>query len=215
MGGYVYLVGNPIFGWYKIGKSKTPEVRVKDLGILLPFKLEVISVWAAVDHTLMEQTLHEMYVTNRINGEWFEFSREKVAELCKSIPIESCIFPSVSPLTEKLTSFSNIEKDTRNNKRVIGVRTQKLRGDFTEEERNQKRIDGIKLKRQKKLDRINNNLTSYSTTPSPNGNIIDRLKRTAQKRQQKQNEQNGSVDKTATLLIEAATLIERLRSHDK
>jgi hypothetical protein len=27
MAGYVYLIGTPIFGWYKIGKSITPEVR--------------------------------------------------------------------------------------------------------------------------------------------------------------------------------------------
>ena len=25
--GYVYLIGTPIFGWYKMGKSRTPEVR--------------------------------------------------------------------------------------------------------------------------------------------------------------------------------------------
>ena len=24
--GYVYLIGTPTFGWYKIGKSITPEV---------------------------------------------------------------------------------------------------------------------------------------------------------------------------------------------
>ena len=69
--GYVYLIGTPIFGWYKIGKSRTPEVRVKDLGILLPFKVEIIGVWKAVNHHLMESTLHEMYKTNKINGEWF------------------------------------------------------------------------------------------------------------------------------------------------
>ena len=35
MAGYVYLIGNSIFGWYKIGKSISPEIRIKDLGILL------------------------------------------------------------------------------------------------------------------------------------------------------------------------------------
>ena len=42
MEGFVYLIGSPLFGWYKIGKSKTPEVRVSNLGILLPFKLKII-----------------------------------------------------------------------------------------------------------------------------------------------------------------------------
>jgi uncharacterized membrane protein (DUF106 family) len=27
MNGYVYLIGTTTFGWYKIGKSKTPEER--------------------------------------------------------------------------------------------------------------------------------------------------------------------------------------------
>jgi hypothetical protein len=47
MAGYVYLIGNSIFNWYKIGKSVTPEVRIKDLGILLPFKIKVMSIWKA------------------------------------------------------------------------------------------------------------------------------------------------------------------------
>jgi len=68
MEGYVYFIGTPVFGWYKIGKSKTPEVRVKDLGILLPFKVHIIGVWKAKNHTLMESSLHEMYKDKRING---------------------------------------------------------------------------------------------------------------------------------------------------
>ena len=77
MAGYVYLIGTPTFGWYKIGKSSTPEVRVKDLGILLPFKLYIIGVWYAENHHLMETTLHEIYSSCRINGEWFEFTGEQ------------------------------------------------------------------------------------------------------------------------------------------
>jgi len=34
--GYVYLIGSPTFGWYKIGKSRKPEIRIENLGILLP-----------------------------------------------------------------------------------------------------------------------------------------------------------------------------------
>ena len=80
MSGYVYLIGTPVFGWYKIGKSKTPIVRVRDLGILLPFKIRVIGVWKAEDHTLMEQALHEKYIDNRVNGEWFEFDRKEMLQ---------------------------------------------------------------------------------------------------------------------------------------
>ena len=59
MSGYVYLIGSPLFGWYKIGKSKTPEIRVNHLGILLPFKIHIIGVWSAKNHSLLETTLHE------------------------------------------------------------------------------------------------------------------------------------------------------------
>ena len=75
--GYVYLIGTSVFGWYKIGKSITPEVRIKDLGILLPFKISVICVWKAENHHLLEKTLHELYAKNKINGEWFEFTIEE------------------------------------------------------------------------------------------------------------------------------------------
>jgi hypothetical protein len=56
MTGFVYLIGSTTFGWYKIGKSITPEVRIQNLGILLPFKIEVIAVWKAANHHAMEKT---------------------------------------------------------------------------------------------------------------------------------------------------------------
>lgn len=130
MAGYVYLIGTPVFGWYKIGKSVSPEIRIKDLGILLPFKIKVLSVWKAENHHLMEKTLHEIYKDKRINGEWFEFTKPEIYGVIESIPEEARIY------LDNTDRFSNVEEDTRNNKKVIGVRTQKLRGDFTEGERN-------------------------------------------------------------------------------
>lgn len=56
MSGYVYLIGSPIFGWYKIGKSITPEVRIKNLGILLPFKIDIICIWKAENHHKLQRT---------------------------------------------------------------------------------------------------------------------------------------------------------------
>ena len=81
MAGYVYLIGTTTFGWYKIGKSITPEIRIKDLGILLPFKITIIGVWKAVNHHLMEKTLHEIYASSRINGEWFEFTAKEAYDV--------------------------------------------------------------------------------------------------------------------------------------
>ena len=131
MAGYVYLIGTPIFGWYKIGKSITPEVRVKDLGILLPFKIKVLGVWSAQNHHLMEQTLHEMYADHRINGEWFEFTTKAAYEVFNKIPAETRIYP-VEGVEHSFDRFCNITEDTKNNRAIIGVRSR--RGTQSEEE---------------------------------------------------------------------------------
>lgn len=137
MSGYVYLIGNSIFGWYKIGKSIKPEVRIKDLGILLPFKIKVYSVWIAKNHHLMESSLHEIYSNNRINGEWFEFTGEEIGKLINSIPAETQIY------NDNTDKFSNIDIDTKSSRRVLGVRKEKLRGNFTLKEREKRRKESI------------------------------------------------------------------------
>lgn len=150
MAGYVYLIGSPTFGWYKIGKSITPEVRIKDLGILLPFKLHIIGVWRAENHHETELILHDIYKDCRINGEWFEFTKSGVYDVFNKLPAELRIYPA-EKLSHPLDRFSNIEQDTKNNKRVIGVRTQRLRGEFTTEERDQRRDIAISHQRMRKI----------------------------------------------------------------
>jgi hypothetical protein len=81
MNGYVYLIGSPEFGWYKIGKSRRPNIRVKELGILLPFEIETIGVWCANDYSYLEVMLHEKYRGQRINGEWFKFDVKHLASV--------------------------------------------------------------------------------------------------------------------------------------
>lgn len=163
--GYVYLIGSPIFGWYKIGKSKTPEIRIKDLGILLPFKIHIIGVWRAKNHHLMESSLHEIYSNNRINGEWFEFTKKEAYDVFSKIPSESRIYPT--DWNEKgehfFDKFSNVDEDTKNAKRIIGVRVQKLRGNFTPEEREAKRIESMaKHKAKKELKTLIENSSCQS-----------------------------------------------------
>lgn len=153
--GYVYLIGSPTFGWYKIGKSITPEVRIKDLGILLPFKLHVIGVWGASNHHQMEQALHEIHKARRINGEWFEFSKKEVYEdVFNAIPVDTRIYPTEN-IDHFLDRFSNVDEDTKSSKRVLGVRVQKLRGNFTPEEREAKRLEAIAKQKEKKEIKAN------------------------------------------------------------
>jgi hypothetical protein len=155
--GYVYLIGTPIFGWYKIGKAKDPKVRVTDLGILLPFKIDVIAVWGAANHHLLEKTLHDIHKKSKINGEWFEFSKDEIIELINSIPETTRISTENN---FNLSSFSNIAEDMRTAKthspyrgKVLGVKIQKLRGNFTPEEREAKRIAAIEKQKEKKKTR--------------------------------------------------------------
>ena len=76
-----------------------------------------------------------------------------------SIPIETRIYPKDS-LTSVFDSFSNIQEDTKNSRRVIGVRIQKLRGNFTPEEREVKRIESMKKQKEKKQKlALNNNIS--------------------------------------------------------
>lgn len=79
--GYVYLIGSVRFGWYKIGKSKNASIRINHLGILLPFRIEIFGVWKTDNPTLLESHLHDKYRSNRINGEWFSFTAERVRSL--------------------------------------------------------------------------------------------------------------------------------------
>jgi hypothetical protein len=151
--GYVYLIGTPTFGWYKIGKSITPEIRIKDLGILLPFKLQVIGVWKAKNHHLMEKALHEMYSASRINGEWFEFTGKDAYQVFNNIPEETRIYP-LPNIAHSFDRFSNVNQDTKKSNKVLGVRVQKLRGNFTLEEREAKKIASIEKQRVKKEKKL-------------------------------------------------------------
>lgn len=85
--GYVYLIGSSVFGWYKIGKSKTPEIRVDSLGILLPFSVQLFAIWETEDRTALERAMHRRYAYSHRHGEWFSFSPIEVAGILTSEPL--------------------------------------------------------------------------------------------------------------------------------
>jgi len=153
MSGYVYLIGSPLFGWYKIGKSKTPEIRVNHLGILLPFKIHIIGVWSAKNHSLLETTLHEKYRDQAINGEWFEFTKRGVYDVFNSLPVEARVYP-IENTVHPLDRFSNIVEDTKDTskgiRKILGLKVQKLRGNFTSAEREEKRFASMAERKAKK-----------------------------------------------------------------
>jgi hypothetical protein len=75
--GYVYLIGSKQFHWYKIGKTSDAKIRVSQLGVLLPFRIEIFALWKTSAPSVIERQLHEKYAAHRINGEWFGFTTEE------------------------------------------------------------------------------------------------------------------------------------------
>lgn len=139
MVGYVYLIGTPTFGWYKIGKSITPEIRVKNIGVLLPFKIVVIGIWKSSDHSQLESDLHQKHSDNRINGEWFRFSKKQIDELFNLMADEISMFRLGDNADSVFSKFSNIESDCPDG-HTVRFKIKKMYGDFTPEQCNAIRI---------------------------------------------------------------------------
>jgi hypothetical protein len=104
MAGYVYLIGSHIYSWYKIGKSNIPQIRIRTIGVLLPFKIEVVAVWRAEDSRQLEALLHRKYFENNINGEWFSFNKMEIQALILDVPYTLVQVNS-------LTNFTNMAED--------------------------------------------------------------------------------------------------------
>jgi hypothetical protein len=80
--GYIYIIKSD-FG-YKIGKSKDAKNRVKNIGLQLPFKIELIFQFYVEGYHMKEKQLHEQFKNKHINGEWFNLSDEDI-EAIKNI----------------------------------------------------------------------------------------------------------------------------------
>lgn len=125
MTGYIYLIGSPTFGWYKIGKSRKPALRVRNIGVLLPFKISVVALWLVQSHGEKEKELHGYFSERRINGEWFSLTKGDLAELF------SIMGENLASDHRVLTDFSNLASDCPTGKELI-VKTRKA---YTQEQR--------------------------------------------------------------------------------
>lgn len=74
--GYVYLLeAGP---YYKVGRSKDPDNRIKTLQIQLPFPTEIKEVMPCDDEIEAEKWFHAYYSERRLNGEWFQLTHGDV-----------------------------------------------------------------------------------------------------------------------------------------
>lgn len=151
MAGFVYLIGNSIFKWYKIGKTKTPNVRIRNIGILLPFKVSIIGIWKAENHSALESLLHKKYGYCAINGEWFLFQQGEASKLFDILPEDSCVFSRHKKNEIKLSNFSNLKRDCPDG-HVIRYKVKKMKGTFTEEERARLKMESMILHARKRIE---------------------------------------------------------------
>jgi hypothetical protein len=77
--GYVYLVKADKY--FKIGRSKQPDVRFSQIGLQLPFPFEVLHIVPVSDMYEAEKHLHSKFAHRHLNGEWFSLSDTEVAEI--------------------------------------------------------------------------------------------------------------------------------------
>lgn len=67
--GYIYLIGSLKYGFVKIGYSKNPHKRLKEIQVGCPFEVNILSV--AKGNMLKEKLIHKKYSKYKSFGEWF------------------------------------------------------------------------------------------------------------------------------------------------
>lgn len=68
---YVYLAKQESDNVYKIGCSKDPQKRVKQLQTGSSDKIELVSKFRSKYAHKVEKTLHRLHNTENVSGEWF------------------------------------------------------------------------------------------------------------------------------------------------
>jgi hypothetical protein len=73
--GFVYLIESFYEGntTYKIGKTNRKiNKRLKEINTLNPSQLKVLFIFESKNYGVLEKTLHRIYESKKINGEWFK-----------------------------------------------------------------------------------------------------------------------------------------------
>lgn len=91
--GYVYFIGDPAAQTIKIGYSKNPWARVKDLQTGRDDKLSVVATVRTTD--VSECRIHDLFAEERQGGEWFTVSpriQRVIAEIkAKRLPDDEAV----------------------------------------------------------------------------------------------------------------------------
>jgi hypothetical protein len=74
--GYVYMIHAVGTDYYKIGKTINPDKRILQIAPKMPFSVRFKHVWPSNFMSYSERFLHLYFENFRVNGEWFDFSKE-------------------------------------------------------------------------------------------------------------------------------------------
>ncbi len=80
----IYLMKNDM-GLYKIGISKHPKQRAKEVSTASGVPTTVIDQWESYNAYVTEQRLHRIFKEKRKSGEWFKFTKKDLILLVKYI----------------------------------------------------------------------------------------------------------------------------------
>jgi hypothetical protein len=75
--GYVYLIQSTS-GYFKIGKAKDVQNRLKTFEVKLPFEVDLLHSIECDNYNQAESQLHERFKTKRVKGEWFNLTPDDV-----------------------------------------------------------------------------------------------------------------------------------------
>lgn len=95
--GYVYFIRQG--GWVKIGYSKDPESRLRDLQVASPTKLKLLRAEPGSPES--ERSYHDRFAALRGSGEWFMLLGE-LRDMLKEPLTESDAEPEPSPYVESI-----------------------------------------------------------------------------------------------------------------
>ncbi len=75
--GYVYIL-KAENGLFKIGKSRTPKIRIGNIQTASPVRITVYRVFKSSEYSHAEQHLHRLFADFREIGEWFRLTEEEL-----------------------------------------------------------------------------------------------------------------------------------------
>ena len=87
--GLVYLIKAGMH--VKIGSTKELKKRLSQLQIGNPHKLEVLKTWETKNEADWEKKLHDIFISRRVSGEWFNLTKSQLNKLLAAYTVEGAV----------------------------------------------------------------------------------------------------------------------------